>query len=90
MEVGTSHLLVSLVVESYTSINESVLSVLIAFKGFSADILLSVDQTILVSVMVEVKFSILAINLNKLFPVIANCRALVVFNKLKLIGESPA
>jgi len=48
----------------------------------------SVDEAILVSVMVEVNLSVLIINLNQFLPMIGILGALIMFNCLELIRKS--
>jgi hypothetical protein len=56
--------------KSDTSVAHVVFSSFVALKGLPADVLLSVDEAIVVSMMVEIKFSVLPINLHKLLPVV--------------------
>ena len=60
----------SIPVISDTAVDESILSSLVSLEVLSTDLLLSVDEAILVSVMVEVDFSVSIINLDQLLPVV--------------------
>ena len=71
-----------------TSVDELVWSILVSFKGLVTNLFLSVDKSILVSMMVEVYLSILIINLNEFLPVIGMLGALIMFNGLELIRKS--
>lgn len=73
--------------KSYTSVAHVVFSSFVALKGLPADVLLSVDEAIVVSVMVEIKFSVLSINLHKLLPVVRVGRTFIVLNQFELVGE---
>ena len=49
---------------SNRSVNKFVFSSLELFEGFSSNLFLSVDETILVSVVIEVDLSVMIVNLN--------------------------
>ena len=56
-------------VESHTSVDKSVLTSLVVFKGLAANLLLAIDETILVPVVVEVEFARNSVNLDQFLPV---------------------
>jgi hypothetical protein len=72
-------------VNSATSINELVFSTCVSLEGLSANLLLSVDETIIDSVMIIPDLSVLVINLAHCLPVVVLVRWVVVFNGLELI-----
>jgi hypothetical protein len=54
-EVVTSRAASSAVrIECYTSVDHSILSVLVALKGLASNVLLAVDKTIVISMVVEI------------------------------------
>jgi hypothetical protein len=57
-------------VEGDASIDKLVFATLVALEGLATNLLLTVDQAILVTMVVEVYFSDMAIDLNDLFPVV--------------------
>jgi hypothetical protein len=75
-------------IEGDTSVYELVLATLVPFECLSADLLLTVNQAVLVTVVVEIDLPDTAINLDNLLPVVRRGRAIVVLNKLKLVGET--
>jgi hypothetical protein len=73
---------------SNTSENKLIWSVLISFKCLVTYLLLSINETILISMMVIVDFSVLIIYLNKFLPIIHYLGLFVMFNCLELVWES--
>lgn len=59
--------------KSHTSVHESVFSVLIPLKRLDANVFLTVDEAILVPMVVEIELPVLSIYLDKLFPVKTDC-----------------
>ena len=73
-----------------TSVNELIWSVLVSFKSLMTNLFFSVNQTILISVMIKVHFSKLVIYLNQFFPMICMFRTFIVLNCFKFIRKPPS
>jgi len=61
-------------VKCNTSVDHAVFPVLVAFNCLAADIFLPVNKMVLVSMVVEVEFSVLAVDLDQLFPMTVSSR----------------
>lgn len=85
---GIVLLVVLLLSIGHTSVDEIVFSSLVPLVGLFLDLLLSVDESILVSVMVVIDDSVLVIHLDHLLPVVCLFRLLVVLDSLELVRES--
>jgi hypothetical protein len=77
-------------VESYTSIDHSIFSTLVALEGLTANVLLAIDETIVVPVMIEIYFSILTINLDEFFPIVRMSRTFIVLYKFEFVRKPPS
>ena len=75
---------------SDTSVNKLIWSVLVSFKSLMTNLFFSVNQTILISVMIKVHFSKLVIYLNQFFPMICMFRTFIVLNCFKFIRKPPS
>jgi hypothetical protein len=64
----------SIPIISDTAVDEFVLSTLVSLERLSTDLLLSVDESILVSMMVEVDLSESIVNLDEFLPVVVLLR----------------
>lgn len=73
---------------SDASVDELVFSPLELFEGFGLDLLLSVDEAVLVSVMVEVDLAVSVVDLDHLFPVVGLFGLLVVLDCFEFVWES--
>lgn len=80
--------LVNFLIVSYTSVDQSIFSALESLKDLLTDVFLSIDESILISVVIEVNLSPSVINLDHFLPVVVLLRRLVVLNCLELIWES--
>ena len=74
-------------VEGNTAVNQFILTALISLEGLATNDLLTVDQAILVTMVVEINLAYLSIDLNNLLPVVRRSRAVIALDKLELIGE---
>jgi hypothetical protein len=73
---------------SDTSVDELVLSALVSFKDLSTNLLLSIDETIRVSVMVEVYLAISIVNFDELLPVILFLGGLIMLDAFEHVWQS--
>ena len=62
--------LVEIRIESDASVNKLVLTALVSLEGLAANLLLTIDKAILVTMVIEVYLPDTAINLNNLLPVV--------------------
>mmetsp|Transcript_6158 Transcript_6158/g.9915 ORF Transcript_6158/g.9915 Transcript_6158/m.9915 type:complete len:738 (+) Transcript_6158:325-2538(+) len=75
-------------VVSHAAVDELVLSTLEALEGLVADQLLSIDEPVLVAVVVEVDLSVTVIDLDELLPVVLLLAGLVVLDGLELVRQA--
>ena len=94
MIVGESEVLLLLVlplwVECDAPIDQFVFAALVALEGLAPDLLLTIDQAILVSMVIEVNLPHTPVDLDDFLPVVRSWGALIMFNKFELVGESPS
>ena len=67
-------------VELYTAIDKLIFTTLIAHKSLSSNLFLTIDKTILVSMVVEVDLANTSINLNNFLPVVRRSSTVIVFH----------
>ena len=67
-------------VELYTAIDKLIFTTLIALKSLSSNLFLTIDKTILVSMVVEVDLANTSINLNNFLPVVRRSSTVIVFH----------
>jgi hypothetical protein len=87
-EVGGLDTLVG--VESVGTVDEAVLTIFVHLEGLATDLLFTVDEAVVDTVVVEVDLSVTVVYLDKFLPVHVFVTGLVVLNKFKLIGEPPS
>lgn len=74
-------------VKGHTSVDESVLAALVVLEGLAANLLLTVNETILHTVVIEVHLAGVTIDLDNLFPVVVGF-AVEMLNQFELVGET--
>ena len=62
--------LVEIRIESDASVNELVLTALVSLEGLAANLLLTIDKAVLVTMVIEVYLADTAVNLDNLLPVV--------------------
>lgn len=72
----------------HTTVDKLVLSTLISLKSLVSNLFLSVDETIFVSVVIEVNLSVSVVNLDQFLPIVVLFRRFVVFDGLELVRQS--
>jgi hypothetical protein len=62
--------LVEIRIESDASVNELVLTALVSLEGLAANLFLTIDKAVLVTMVIEVYLADTAVNLDNLLPVV--------------------
>jgi len=75
----------------YGTVDETIFTAFVVLEGFVADLFFSVDETVLYSVVPEVEFAGVAINLDKFLPVLRTCVLTVgfkMFDQFEFVWET--